>query len=99
MARSEAGGAAQHDAGGHAFAAVEREELFGEEVTVGALALPEVGGQFQTVLVHSRAPSQTPAAAVAKPSVTETTMLAAAYLTWRSSPRRCVSSIHVENVV
>ncbi len=31
MARSEAGGAAQHDAGGHAFAAVEREELFGEE--------------------------------------------------------------------
>ena len=99
MTRSKAGGAAQHDAGSHPFGAVEREQLFGEEMTVGALPLTEISGQFQAVFVHSRVPSQIPAAAAAKPSATETKMLAAAYLTWRCSPRRCVSSIHVENVV
>ena len=98
MVRAEAGDAAQHDAGGHRVVAVEVEQRVGEEPIPVTQALGEVCGELE-VVGHSAAPIHWPSHAAARPSTTLTAMLANADTTWRSSPRRWVSSIHVENVV
>ena len=63
-----------------------------------AQALAEVCGELE-VVGHSPAPIHWPSHAAARPSATLTAMLANADQTCRSSPRRWVSSIHVEKVV
>ena len=96
--RAEAGDAAQHDACCHRVVAVQVEQRIGEEPIAVAQALGEVRGELE-VVGHSRAPIDWPSQAAATPSATLTAMLANADQTWRSSPRRWVSSIHVEKVV
>src|SRR5262245_21181183 len=99
MVRTEAGDAAQHDAGGHRALAVEIEQRVGDKAVAAAQTLGEVGGQLEVLVAHSRPPSHMPSEAAARPSTTLTTMLATAGHSWRSSARRCVSSIQVEKVV
>lgn len=64
-----------------------------------ALALTEVRGQLQALLVHTCCATHCPISAAAKPSTTLTPMLANAQSIWRSSLSRWVSSIQVEKVV
>src|ERR1700730_7473672 len=99
MVRAEAGDAAQHDAGGHLGFTVEIEQRVGEEAVVAAQAFAEVGRQLEVLVAHSRPPIHTPSQAVARPRTRLTMMLAMAGRSWRSSPRRWVSSIKVEKVV
>ena len=99
MPRPEAGDATQHDAGGHRVVGVQVQQLVGEEVALVPLSLTEVGGELEQVVGHSAPPARIPSHAMASPSTTLTAMLANAPTTWRSSARRCVSSIQVENVV
>ena len=57
-------------------------------VADGALALAEVGGQFQAGLIHTWSAIHCPSNAAAIPSTTVTTMLVPAAHAWRSSPSR-----------
>ena len=50
---AEAFGASQQDAGLQPVAAVDVEQLVGEQPVVGAVALAEIGRELQAVLVHS----------------------------------------------
>ena len=95
----EALGAAQQDAGGELPLLEQVQLRVGEEPPVHALPLTEVGGELETVLVHSCIPIHRPTAAAATPATRLTARFATRCRTWRSSPSRWVSNIQVENVV
>lgn len=91
--------AAQEDARLDLMGAIEIEQLVGEQLAVGAVALAEVGGELQAVLVHSDTPSLWPTVTEPRPSRRLIALFASARISSPSSRSRCVSNIHVENVV
>src|SRR5205807_6317655 len=99
MVPAEALGAAQHHAHLDLTPAVQVEQRVGHELLVGAVALPEVRGQLEAVLVHRCAPTKRPRAAAPSPTTRLTSAFPAAFPSSPASASRCVSSIQVENVV
>ena len=107
VARTEAGDAAQQHAGGDSSGREQVQHRVGDEPAAGAFPFGEIGGELVHLVpvarsvrsAHGRPANSAPSIAAATPSTTLTTMLAAAGQNWRSSARRCVSNIHVENVV
>src|ERR1700685_1109996 len=81
---------------------VQIEQRVRDQPSVGAVALPEIGGELQALPAgetHSQPPIARPSAAAPSPRTMLASTFTAASLPRPSSPRRCVSSIHVENVV
>ncbi len=92
-------GAAQQHAGLEAVAGEEVEQGVGEEGAARAVALAEVDGELEAVLVQSAPPMVRPSATAPIPSARLTTTLRTAAHDEPSSARRWVSSIQVEKVV
>ncbi len=88
MQAPEALGTTEDDARGHAMAPVQAHQLIAEQTVFGAVALAEVCGQFEAVLVHSANPIVRPSRAAAKPSTRLSSPLITAADICPSSARR-----------
>ena len=99
MLEPESVDAPEQDAGRDLMARVQVDQSVSDECAATAVALTEIAGQLQAVLVHRRIPIIRPSAAAATPSTRLAITLAATLRRWRSSASRSVSNIQVENVV
>ena len=70
-----------------------------EEPVADAIALAEVARELEAVHAHSRPPSSRPSHTASTPLARLSTRFSASARSSPSSPRRCDSNIHVENVV
>src|SRR6185437_1497812 len=71
LVAAEALGAARQDAGGQAVALADRQQSVAEERAAGPVALREVRGELEAVLVHSAAPTACPRATAPKPTTSD----------------------------
>src|SRR4029077_5546941 len=92
-------GAAQQDARSQVVALADRQERVAQEHLARPVALGEIGGELETVLVHSAAPTAWPSVTAANPTTSEPSRLASPTASWSSCPRRWLSSIQVDSVV
>src|SRR5262249_6770032 len=90
---------AKRNAGGDLPLPEQGELGVGEEGPAASVSFTEIRGQLQAVLHHSCLPTSMPGATAAIPATMLTTTFAATRGSWRSSARRWVSNIQVENVV
>src|SRR5581483_3272388 len=96
---AEALDAAQEERGANLAPLEEVAEAVGDQAAADAVRLAEVDGELQDGLAHNAAPSAQPAAAAARPAASGSATFTSAIRSSPSSASRCVSSIHVENVV
>ena len=91
--------APQQQAHRHLVAREDLRDRVGEEAVARPRPLAQVRRELARVPTHNAAPSSRPAQASPTPSTRLTPKLSAPSRSWPSSPNRCDSSAHVENVV
>src|SRR6202012_774291 len=96
LVAAEALRAAQQDAGGQAVALADAEPRVPQERAAGPVALGEVAGELQAVLVHSAAPTTWPRTTAANPTTRDPSTLATPISSWSSWPSRWLPSIQVD---
>jgi len=99
VGQAESRRAAQEDARRHPVRRVQIHQGVGDEPPADPPPLTDVTGDDEAVRVHRWTPTARPRAAASTPHTSGTTMFRASAPMARSSARRCVSNIQVENVV